>query len=101
MDSRKRSGSVRLQIEQLPQPLGLRAAYGNLGLLLVVHAQLVAGLEPRHHFADVVDVDHKAAMGAPEERRVKQFEQLFKRAALGVPSKLCVTMRITPSSMAA
>jgi hypothetical protein len=49
------------------------------GLLL-----LALPLEPRHHLADVVDVDHKAAMGAPEERRVQQFQQLFQGAALGV-----------------
>ena len=76
--------SQALQIEQFPQPLGLRAAHRNLGLLLVVHAQLVAGLEPRHHFADVVDVHHKAAMGAPETRRVQQLQQLFEGAALGL-----------------
>jgi len=28
----------RLEPEQFPQPLSLRAAHGNLGLLLVVHA---------------------------------------------------------------
>jgi hypothetical protein len=74
-----------LQIEQLAQATGLRAANGNLGLLLVVHAQLVAGLEPRHDLADVVDVDHEAPMGAPEKCRVKEFEQFLQGAALGVP----------------
>ena len=73
-----------LQLEQLPEPLGLRAADGDLRLLLVVHAQLVAGFEPGHHFADLVDVDHEAAMGAPETRWIEQFEQLLESAALGL-----------------
>ena len=78
--SRKRPINF-LQIKQLPQPLSLRPAHRNLRLLSVIHSQLVARLEPRHHFANMVDVDHKAAMRAPEQRGVKQFEQFFKRAA--------------------
>ncbi len=58
-----------LQIEQLAQTARLRAADGNLGLLFVVHAQLVAGLKPRHNLADVVDVDHEAAMVPVRYRR--------------------------------
>jgi hypothetical protein len=38
----------------------LSPAHGNLRLPLVVHAQLVAGLEPRHRPADVVDVHHES-----------------------------------------
>ena len=74
-----------LQIKQLPQPLGLRPAHRDLRLPLVVHAQLITRLEPRHHFANVVDIHHKSAMRPPEERRIQQFQQLFQRAAFRVP----------------
>jgi len=43
--------------EQLPQPFGLSAADRNLGLLLIVHAELIRALEPRNDLADAVDVD--------------------------------------------
>jgi hypothetical protein len=65
---------ARLQIEQLSQPLGLRAAHWDFGLLFVVHPQLIARLEPGHHFADLIDIHHEAAMGAPEARWVEQFQ---------------------------
>ena len=42
--------------EQFPQTLGLSPADGNLGLLFIVHAQLVGALEPGHDFADAVHV---------------------------------------------
>lgn len=45
-----------LEPEQFPQALRLRAADGDLGLLLVIHPQLVRTLEPGHDFADVIDV---------------------------------------------
>src|SRR5271169_381906 len=44
--------SIPLQIKQLPQPLGLRPAHRNLRLLFIIHPQLIARLEPRHHLAD-------------------------------------------------
>src|SRR5579863_3275908 len=46
----------RSESEQFPQTLGLSPADGNLGLFLVVHAQLVGTLEPGHDFADAVHV---------------------------------------------
>jgi hypothetical protein len=36
------SAALLLKLEEFAEALGLRAAHGNLGLLLVVHAQLVA-----------------------------------------------------------
>src|ERR1700728_1553791 len=36
-----------LQLKQRPESLGLHAAHRNFSLLLVIHAQLEAGLEPR------------------------------------------------------
>src|ERR1035438_7870124 len=68
-----------LQIEQLPQPLRLRPAHRDLRLALVVHAQLVAGLEPWHHLADVVDIHHESTVGAPEQRWVQQFRSEKRR----------------------
>ena len=73
-----------LQIEQFPQALGLGAADGDFGLFFVVHAELVAGLEPGDDFADVVDVDDVAAVDAPEEGGVEEFEEVFEGAALGL-----------------
>jgi len=43
--------------EQLAQPLGLSAADRDLGLLLIVHAELIRALEPRNDLADAVNVD--------------------------------------------
>ena len=44
------------ETKQFPQPLGLSTAYWDLALLLVIHAQLVRTLEPRHHFPNSIDV---------------------------------------------
>jgi hypothetical protein len=43
--------------EQLSQPFGLSAADRDLGLLLVVHAELIRALEPRNDLANAVNVD--------------------------------------------
>ena len=56
--------------EQFPQPFGLSPAHGYLGLLLVVHSQLVRTLEPGHDFADAVDVHQIGAVRPPEKIRV-------------------------------
>lgn len=56
--------------EQFPEALGLSAANGNLGLLLVVHPQLVGTLEPGNDFANAVDIHQVGAVGAPEKIRV-------------------------------
>lgn len=54
----RRFGAKRqeLKIKQFAQALGLSAADRHFGLFLVVHAELVRALEPRHNFADAVDV---------------------------------------------
>ena len=66
-DSRSES---RSEPEQFPQPLRLSPADWNLGLLLIVHAQLVRALEPRDDFADAVDVYQVGAVRPPEKIRV-------------------------------
>src|ERR1700691_1063079 len=76
-----RNAPGALQIEELPQPAGLRAADWNFGLLFVGHAELIARLEPGNHFADVVDVDEEGAVGAPEDCGVEQIEELLESAA--------------------
>ena len=58
--------ATKLQIKKFAQPLGLRPAHGNFTLLLVVHAQLVAALEPGNHFLDAIDIDDKSTVRAPE-----------------------------------
>ncbi len=60
------------------------AADGDFGFLGVVHAELVAGFEPRHDFADVLDVDDEGAVGAPEGFGVELLHELFEGAAVGV-----------------
>jgi hypothetical protein len=61
------SASVPSQSEKLAEPFGLSAADRDLGLLLVVHAQLVGALEPGNHLADAVDVHDIGTVSAPEE----------------------------------
>ena len=56
--------------EQFTQALGLSPADRDLGLLLVVHAQLVGALEPGNNFADAVDVHQIGAMRPPKKIRV-------------------------------
>ena len=53
--------------EQFPQSLRLSPAHGYLGLLLVVHAQLVGTLEPGNHFANAVDIHQVGTVRAPEK----------------------------------
>ena len=52
--------------KQFSESLGLSAADRNLGLLLVVHPQLVRTFEPGHNFADTVDVHEVGSVGAPK-----------------------------------
>lgn len=56
----------RLQAEQLAQPFRLSAADWNLALLLIIHAQLVRALEPRHDFANAIDVYQVGTVSAPK-----------------------------------
>jgi hypothetical protein len=54
------------EAEKFPQALGLCAADGNLGLLLVIHPKLVGTLEPGDDLADTVDIHQVGAVSAPE-----------------------------------
>jgi hypothetical protein len=56
----------RSETEQFSQTSGLSAADGNLGLLLVVHPQLVGTLEPGHNLTDAVDVHEVGSVSAPK-----------------------------------
>src|SRR6266700_3689954 len=56
--------------EQFPQSLRLSPADWNLGLLLVIHAQLVRALEPRNNFADAIDIHQIGTVRPPEKIRV-------------------------------
>ena len=42
------------------------AGDGDFGGFFVVHFEHEAGFEPGDYFTDVVDVDEKGAVGAPE-----------------------------------
>src|SRR5260370_10907000 len=65
---------AHLQFKQFAEALGLRAADGDFGLLFVAHLEHVAGLEPGHHFFDVLNVHQNRAISTPErigfERRI-------------------------------
>ena len=63
-------GGQSSESEQLPQPFGLSPADWNLGLLLVVHAQLVRALEPRDDFSDSVGIHQVGAVRPPKQIRV-------------------------------
>lgn len=54
------------EAKQFPQALGLSTANGNLGLLLVVHPELVRALEPGDDLANAVDVDEVGSVRAPK-----------------------------------
>jgi hypothetical protein len=53
--------------EEFAQPFRLCPADWYLGLLLIVHTQLIRALEPRDNFADTVDVHQIGAVRPPEK----------------------------------
>jgi hypothetical protein len=63
-------GKKTSKAEQLPQAFGLGPADRNLGLLFVIHTQLVRTLEPGDNFTDAVDVHQVGAVRAPKKIRV-------------------------------
>lgn len=65
-DASARGTDEASEPEQFTQPLGLRPAHRNLGLLFVVHPQLVRTLEPGDDLADTVDIHEVRAVGAPK-----------------------------------
>ena len=71
-----------LEIEKLAEPLRLRAADRDFGLLRIIHPELVARFEPRNDLTNVLDVYDKRAVRAPEGLGIKLIDQLFKRAAV-------------------
>ena len=56
----------RLKPEQFAQALGLSPTDRNLGLLLIIHPQLVRALEPGHNFFNSIDIHQKGAVRTPE-----------------------------------
>ncbi len=73
-----------LEVEQFAKTFCLGAADGYLGVLGVVHAELVAGFEPGHDLADVLDVDDEGAVGSPEGLRVELIHEFFEGSAVGM-----------------
>src|SRR5579863_1358238 len=62
------------QSEQFAQPLSLSAADWNLALLLVIHAQLVRTLEPRHDLTNAIDVHQVGAVSPPEHSGIEAIK---------------------------
>ena len=58
------------ETKQFAQALGLGPTHRNLGLLLVVHPELVRALEPGNDFADPIDIDQIRAVRPPEKFRI-------------------------------
>lgn len=54
------------EAEQFPQALGLSSADGNLGLLFIVHPQLVGTLEPGNDLTDTIDIHQIRSVSPPE-----------------------------------
>ncbi len=52
--------------KQLAQPLGLSSTDRNLGLLPIVHPELIRTFEPGDDLADTVDVHEIRTVSAPE-----------------------------------
>ena len=75
-----------LELEQCSQPLGLHSAYWNFGVLLVVHAQLEAALEPRDHFLDAVDKEPGIPDAVPD--RLRAFVRNVTGLTLSRPAYL-------------
>src|SRR5215813_8768550 len=73
-----------LQSEEFTQTLGLGAADGNFGLLLIVHTELIGALEPGDDFADAVDIDEVGAVGPPEQPVIEAVQEFFQSAAVGL-----------------
>src|ERR1700734_1122574 len=84
MGTRFSGMAQELEVEELAEALGLGAANGDFGLLGVVHAELVAGLEPGYDLADVLDVDEEGAVGAPEGLGIELVGELLEGAAVGL-----------------
>src|SRR5581483_2187071 len=77
-----------LQFEQFPQPARLHTADRNLGVLFIVHAELIARLEPWHHFLNPVDVHQERPMYAPEHLAVQAGLQVFDGAIVRLPFQI-------------
>ena len=60
-------GKKTSKAEQFPQALGLSPADRNLGLLFIIHTQLVRALEPGDDFTDAVDVHQVGTVRAPKQ----------------------------------
>jgi hypothetical protein len=61
----------------------LLAGDGDFGGFFVVHFEHEAGFEPGDDFLDVVDVDEKRAVGAPERVGVEGGVEFFQGAVVG------------------
>src|ERR1700735_5045252 len=78
-----RPNSKRLELEEFAEAFGLRAGDRNFAGALVVHLEHVAGLEPGHHFFNVIDVDEIRAVRAPEDAGIERGHELFDGAVIG------------------
>jgi len=60
----------------------LHAADRDFGVLLIVHAELIARFEPRHHFLDAVDVHQVGAVGRARKARGPGWPAVFDGAVV-------------------
>lgn len=72
----------QLEFEEFAEALGLLAGNGDFGLLFVVHLEHETGLEPGHDFLDVMDIDEKGAVRAPEGLLIESGEELVEGAVV-------------------
>ena len=83
VDTRPRAapgvGPGRLQLQVIPQPLGLRPADRDLRGLRVLHPEDVIPAEPGDYLLDLVDVDEMRPMHPPEHLGVEARLQFVER----------------------
>lgn len=72
-----------LEFEEFAEAFGLLPGDGDFGGFFVVHFEHEAGFEPGNDFADVVDVDEKGAVRAPEGVGVECGVEFLEGAVVG------------------
>src|SRR5258708_8384061 len=74
------------ELEEFAHAFDLGAAYGNFGVLLVVHFQHEGGVEPRHYFLDVMNVHQERAAPPPKGIRIQRFFPIFEYPVISTAS---------------
>ena len=85
---RRRARSGRLQLQVLPESLGLRATHRYFRSLRVFNPKDIVTAEPRDDLLDFVDVHEMRPVYAPEDIRVQTRLQVVQGAVVRRPGYL-------------